>query len=155
MAIPPRSTAPGFPLVFFSGFPRRHSHPAVFVLLPFDPSYPPCAILQSIAYLIHGFQGDIATEGGADGEGGAAPLPCLQRAPLPLQLAVLSVSLDPHPAREGRGQCVGIADGKPCPGRSSEASLFPGYSHAVDRGDIATGGGADGEGACPLPCLYP
>jgi len=25
---------------------------------------------------------------------------------------------------------------------------------AVDRGGIATGGGADGEGACPLPCLY-
>ncbi|KLK88026.1 hypothetical protein SZ63_02815 [Methanoculleus sediminis] len=28
---------------------------------------------------VHGFQGDIATGGGADGEGGASPLPC----PLP------------------------------------------------------------------------
>jgi hypothetical protein len=28
------------------------------------------------------------------------------------------------------------------------------HPDAVDRGDIASGGGADGEGACPLPCLY-
>jgi len=73
---------------------------------------------------------------------------------------------DPHPARafgappppppRGRGQCVAISGKQPYPGCSRWAAVpgsSPGYPHVLDRGDIATGGRADGEGACPLPCL--
>ena len=57
----------------------------------------------------------------------------------------------------GAGSVPGRISGEqPCPGCSRWAAVpgsSPGYPHVLDRGDIATGGGADGEGACPLPCL--
>jgi hypothetical protein len=57
---------------------------------------------------IHGFPVDIAMRGGADGEGGVSPLPCLP---------IIGHICKPHPARPpasspapgGRGQCVAIS----------------------------------------------
>ncbi len=81
----------------------------------------------------------------------------------------------PHPARAfgapppppsgGRGPCVAISGEQPCPGWSrreivsgvepvgNRIRLFPTYPLALDRGDIATGGGADGEGELVPPPL--
>ena len=66
-------------------------------------------------------------------------------------------ALLPRP-RRGRGQCVAISGEQPCPGWSwweVRIRLFPTYPHALDRGDIATGGGADGEGELVPPPLSP
>jgi len=72
----------------------------------------------------------------------------------------------PHPARafgappppppRGRGPCVAISGEQPYPGCSrweAVSGSSPGSPHAVDRGDIATGGGADGEGELVPPPL--
>ena len=72
----------------------------------------------------------------------------------------------PHPARafgappppppRGRGQCVAISGEQLYPGCSRWEAVpgsFPGSPHALDRGDIATGGGADGEGELVPPPL--
>ena len=83
----------------------------------------------------------------------------------------------PHPARAfgapppppsgGRGPCVAISGEQPCPGWSrreivsgvelvgNRIRLFPTYPLALDRGDIATGGEADGEGELVPPPLSP
>jgi len=56
----------------------------------------------------------------------------------------------------GRGPCVAISGEQPYPGCSRWEALSgssPGSPHAVDRGDIATGGGADGEGELVPPPL--
>ena len=56
----------------------------------------------------------------------------------------------------GRGPCVAIPGGKPCPGCSRRATVSgfsPGSPRALDRGDIAIGGGADGEGERVPPPL--
>ena len=62
----------------------------------------------------------------------------------------------PAPSR-GRGPCVVISGEQPCPGWSRRAAVpgsSPVYSRILDRVDIATGGGADGEGELvSLPCL--
>ncbi len=59
---------------------------------------------------LHGFPPDIATGGGADGEGGASPLPCLYPVRLFLRPPPRPASgLLPRP--KGRGQCVAIGDG--------------------------------------------
>ena len=63
----------------------------------------------------------------------------------------------PAPSR-GRGPCVAIPGGKPYPGCSRWATVpgfSPGSPRALDRGDIATGGGADGEGELVPPPLSP
>ena len=113
-------------------------------------------------------RGDIATGGGADGEG--------ERVPPPLSLTLPNSAhlIDP-PRRHFCGGCPYALCRQPPPHprlrRSSPAPAagawavrgdirgaavpgsFPGSPRVRDRGDIATGGGADGEGACPLPCL--
>jgi len=53
---------------------------------------------------------------------------------------------------------VAISGEQPYPGWSRWAAVpgsSPGSPHAVDRGDIATGGGADGEGELVPPPLSP
>jgi len=58
----------------------------------------------------------------------------------------------------GRGPCVAISGEQPCPGWSRWATVpgsSPGSPHVLDRGDIATGGGADGEGERVPPPLSP
>ena len=57
-------------------------------------------------------------------------------------------ALLPRPRRGGGGSACDIR-GAAVPGSS------PGSPHAVDRGDIATGGGADGEGELVPPPLSP
>ena len=56
----------------------------------------------------------------------------------------------------GRGPCVAIPGGQPYPGWSQRAAVpgsSPAYSRILDRVDIATGGGADGEGELVPPPL--
>ena len=67
----------------------------------------------------------------------------------------------------GRGPCVAISGEQPYPGWSrreivsgvelvgNRIRLFPTYPLALDRGDIATGGEADGEGELVPPPLSP
>ena len=62
----------------------------------------------------------------------------------------------PPPPRRGRGPCVAISGEQPCPGWSwweAVSGSSPGSPRALDRGDIATGGGADGEGELVPPPL--
>ena len=81
----------------------------------------------------HWTVGGIAPGGGADGEGGMCPLPCLY-----FQHAGI-----PHPARAEGSH--GDTRGRPYPERIPRHWTV---------GGIASGGGADGEGGmCPLPCL--
>ena len=74
----------------------------------------------------------------------------------------------PHPARacgappppppRGRWQCVVISGEQPYPGCSrweAVSGSSPAYPHALDRGNIALGGGADGEGELVPPPLSP
>ncbi len=54
----------------------------------------------------------------------------------------------------GRGPCVAIPGGQPYPGWSQRAAVpgsSPAYSRILDRVDIATGGGAGGEGELVPP----
>ena len=72
----------------------------------------------------------------------------------------------PAPTGE-RGPCVAISGEQPYPGWSrreivsgvelvgNRIRLFPTYPLALDRGDIATGGEADGEGELVPPPLSP
>ena len=63
----------------------------------------------------------------------------------------------PAPSR-GRGPCVAISGEQPYPGCSRRATVpgsSPGSPRALDRVDIATGGGADGEGELVPPPLSP
>ena len=113
---------------------------------------------------------------GLTGRGNSFPLPCLLRSQnseyltdpvrVPCRWLPKELAGSPHPARacgappppppRGRGQCVAISGKQPYPGWSRWAAVpgsSPGSPRVRDRGDIATGGGADGEGACPLPCL--
>jgi len=58
----------------------------------------------------------------------------------------------------GESRIRGGAGGKPYPGwsrRETVSGSSPGSPHAVDRGDIAIGGGADGEGELVPPPLSP
>ena len=113
-------------------------------------------------------RGDIATGGGADGEGELVP------PPLSLTLPNSAHLIDP-PRRHFCGGCPYALCRQPPPHprlrRSSPAPAagawavrgdirgaavpgsFPGSPHALDRGDIATGGGADGEGELVPPPL--
>ena len=93
-------------------------------------------------------------------------LPAVPAPPAPFAGIPVHFCRHPHPARacgappppppRGRWQCVAISGKQPYPGCSRRTAVpgsSPGSPHVLDRGDIATGGGADGEGACPLPCL--
>ena len=63
----------------------------------------------------------------------------------------------PRP-QEGAGAVLAISGEQPCPGWSWCATVLwssPGSPHVLDRGDIATGGGADGEGELVPPPLSP
>ena len=58
----------------------------------------------------------------------------------------------------GAGSVLAIPGGQPYPGwsrRETVSGSSPGSPHAVDRVDIATGGGADGEGELVPPPLSP
>ena len=64
----------------------------------------------------------------------------------------------PPPPRPGAGAVLAISGEQPCPGWSWCATVLwssPGSPHVLDRGDIATGGGADGEGELVPPPLSP
>jgi len=63
------------------------------------------------------------------------------------------------PAPAGRGQCVAISGEQPYPGCNRGEAVFgssPAYSRALDRGDIAFGGGGPrGGGTCsPSPVSH-
>jgi len=116
---------------------------------------------------------------GLTGRGNLFPLPCLScskflispAAPHPARAfaggypCTLCRQPPPHPRlrrsspapSRGRGPCVVISGEQPCPGWSRRAAVpgsSPVYSRILDRVDIATGGGADGEGELvSLPCL--
>ena len=123
-------------------------------------------------------RGDIATGGGADGEGERVP------PPLSLTLPRSHISSPPHPTRAfGRGYPdTSLASPtppapsallpRPLPGGVGSAWRYqgnsrawgdawcatvpgssPAYSRILDRGDIAIGGGADGEGELVPPLL--
>ena len=87
----------------------------------------------------HWTVGGIAPGGGADGEGGMCPLPCLC-----FQYAGI-----PHPRRKMPRESR-IRESEP----THRLPLQTRPRHWT-VGGIAPGGGADGEGGmCPLPCLY-
>jgi len=115
---------------------------------------------------------------GLTGRGNLFPLPCLphsnhltsRRHPHPASAfaegyphASAGTPTPPAPSAllprptPGRGPCVVISGEQPCPGWSRRAAVpgsSPVYSRILDRVDIATGGGADGEGELvSLPCL--
>jgi len=113
------------------------------------------------------------------GRGNLFPLPCLSRSrhlapcqPYPARPSAGRLPMHfcrqppprprlrrsaPSPA--GRGQCVAISGEQPYPGRNRWATVpgsSPGSPHAVDRGDIAIGGGGPrGGGTCsPSPVSH-
>ena len=62
------------------------------------------------------------------------------------------------PAPPGAGAVLAISGEQPYPGWSRWETVpgsSPGSPHVLDRGDIATGGGADGEGELVPPPLSP
>ena len=122
---------------------------------------------------------DIAAGGGADGEGELVPPPLSPTLQTPCSLPALSrprlhegypysSAGGPHPAcacgappppPARAGSVPGRISGEqPCPGwsrREVRIRLFPTYPLALDRGDIAIGGRADGEGELVPPPLSP
>ena len=95
-------------------------------------------------------------------------LPAVPAPPAPFAGIPVHFCRHPHPARacgappppppRGRWQCVAISGKQPYPGWSRWAAVpgsSPGSPHVLDRGDIATGGGADGEGELVPPPLSP
>jgi len=107
---------------------------------------------------------DIATGGGADGEGELVPpplsltlqIPYLRRQPHPVRASVgIPIRFSPAPPLHprlrrsspaptgGRGPCVAIPGGQPYPGWSWWAAVpgsSPGSPHDVDRGEYRHGG---------------
>ena len=122
-------------------------------------------------------RGDIATGGGADGEGELVPPPLSLTLPLCPAFGkgcpYSSGTLPSHPALSQGIPVCSLPAPPPHPRlrRSSPAPVAgagsvrgdirgaavsgssPAYSRALDRGDIATGGGADGEGERVPPPL--
>jgi len=107
---------------------------------------------------------------GLTGRGNLFPLPCLPhsnhltscRHPWPAPSCRLSIHFcrHPHPARAfGRGYPCTSAGGRVCARAyirgAAVSGSSPGSPHAVDRVDIATGGGADGEEELVPPPLSP